>query len=152
MSWMASAFGWVNWQRNWESSGRGVDLAFSLQRNRWQGRTSLQLLIKDLSTSSLAPGKAARRNWRVEDHRGQDPGGVLKELLGGREKVLVCVNTARTAEDLARRLREGQEDAGAIAVCHAGLSGRERAFLREALAAGRVKVLVVTSFLLPGLP
>lgn len=131
---------------------QGVNLAFSLQRNRWQGRTSLQLLIKDLSTSSLAPGKAARRNWRVEDHRGQDPGGVLKELLGGREKVLVCVNTARTAEDLARRLREGQEDAGAIAVCHAGLSGRERAFLREALAAGRVKVLVVTSFFTPGAP
>jgi len=132
--------------------GQGIDLAFSLQRNDWQGRTSLQLVVKDLFVSPLRPEKTARRNWRLRDHRGQKTEAVLKELVGGKEKTLVCVNTARAAEELARRLRDGQDDPGAIAVCHAGLSGRERAFLGEALAAGRVKVLVATSFFAPEAP
>lgn len=131
---------------------RGIDLAFSLQRNHWQGRTSLQLLIKDLCTSPLTPAEIARRNWRVEDHRGQANKDTLMDLVG-REKTLVCVNTARAAEELARWLREGQEMFdGATAVYHAGLSDRERLFLKDLLAAGRVRVLVVTPFFAPAEP
>ena len=130
------------------AAGQGFRQGSSgLQPAASHGREGLPCSCGSLH-SSLAPGKAAQRNWQVEDHR-QDPGSVLKELLGGREKVLVCVNS-RTGGG------SGSTAAGRTGGCqrhcrhHAGLGGRKGHFSGSP-AASRVG-LSGDLLLLPGLP
>lgn len=126
-----------------------VDLAYTLEENRWREVSSVRLVVRDLRTPGLNPADVTsstaqlleRMFERADDyldvsrHEVEDADGFHTKVVGvtfeGRQTILASV---RAGESL-RLIRDPRNprDPHAIMVCRE--DGRQLGFLRAALAA-----------------
>jgi single-stranded-DNA-specific exonuclease len=122
-----------------------VDLAFTLQRNQWQGKTTLQMVLRDLRLNQTQTKVMKKLPiWQINDKRGRCDVATLAELLQG-ERALVFVNSAKQARTVGQMLWQKNMGQWKVAVYYAGLEKGEQAQVIRSVLTGSTDILVTTS-------
>lgn len=87
-----------------QKAGEKLDIAFSLEENIYNGKTYLQLMIKDLNFPNVPDEKVSENAVKIIDNRHETDGfeEIENYISKTDKKVVVYVNNKRTFEKLAR--------------------------------------------------
>ncbi|MGI5839986.1 MAG: single-stranded-DNA-specific exonuclease RecJ [bacterium] len=149
-----------------------VDIVFALEKNQWNGREYLQLVLKDIKNAQLAdnislrsddkfyidelsdagvPPPATRaREWEIITGTGEDRTVRTANLIAEGLPTLVCVNSLEQGVNLLGSLRTLlPQQRLEMALCHGRMTTERRAAAWNDLAEGRLTVLVCGGAFVP---
>ena len=137
-----------------------LDIAFSPQINEWQGRQSVQLMLKDWQVRSegrdmkwdIFPGRSVRSPVKLVDKRNTDKKNTLLNLLANEESCIIYVQDTEMLDILLTKLLP--ESIEGIARHDETTSEADEAALLAELKSGELRAIASSSTfsLLEGFP